>query len=45
MRIETYGKRLNLVNKIKSIFKRKTGYITMVRQVSLVGLDTHEEEN
>lgn len=42
--IETYGKRLNLINRIKSLFIKKSGWIPMVERVDLIGLDTHEEE-
>jgi len=42
--IETYGKRLDLGNRLRSIFQKKSGYVMMVRRVSLDGLDTHEEE-
>ena len=44
MNIETYGNRLNLANRFKSLFTRRSGYIMMVRRISLDGLDTHEEE-
>lgn len=44
MNIETYGNRLNLANRFKSLFTRRSGYVELVEQISLDGLDTHEEE-
>lgn len=44
MEIETYGKRNTLLRNIRSRLTKKSGYITLAREVQLDNVDTHEEE-
>lgn len=41
--LTTYGRR-SLFNKIKSLFKVRTGYINIPHTINLQGLDRSEEE-
>ena len=44
MKIETYGTRLNLLNRFKGLFKPKKDYVLLTEQIDLYKYDLDEEE-